>query len=90
VKAASGSIAPSQAVWASSAAPTPQDPAADTTEGASVVRSTLICRTSALREMEDAHITVIPSPGHKADPKGWVHRTAPVRRDASASLQAAS
>ena len=44
----------------------------------------------ALREMEDAHITVIPSPGHKAEPKGWVHPIAPIIRDAAASLQAAS
>ena len=35
---------------------------------------------SALREMEDAHITVIPCPGHKADPKNWVHRTAPINK----------
>ncbi len=34
--------------------------------------------TKTLREIEDAHITVIPSPGHKSNPKNWVHRTAPL------------
>ncbi len=34
--------------------------------------------TRTLRELEDAHITVIPCPGHKTDPKGWVHQTAPL------------
>ena len=44
-----------------------------------------------LRDIEDAHITVIPCPGHKADPKNWVHRLAPIQKDdAAASLQAAS
>lgn len=32
----------------------------------------------SLRELEDAHITVIPSPDHKTSPKGWVHRTTPI------------
>ena len=34
---------------------------------------------AALRELEDAHITVIPCPGHREDPKGWVHRTVPLQ-----------
>jgi len=47
--------------------------------------------TQALREMEDAHITVIPCPGHKTEPKGWVHRTAPLlKMQAPGKLKAAS
>ncbi len=45
---------------------------------------------TALRAIEDAHITVIPCPGHRLQPKGWVHRQAPVLRNAAASMQAAS
>ncbi len=47
--------------------------------------------TKALRAMEDAHITVIPCPGHQAEPKNWVHRTAPILRQPQApGIQAAS
>jgi phenylpropionate dioxygenase-like ring-hydroxylating dioxygenase large terminal subunit len=34
---------------------------------------------AALRELEDAHITVIPCHGHKENPKRWVHRTVPLQ-----------
>ncbi len=43
-----------------------------------------------LREIEDAHITVVPCPEHRSNPKGWVHRLAPVLRNTAANLQAAS
>ena len=44
-----------------------------------------------LRGIEDAHITVLPCPGHKEDPKGWVHRITPLlRADAAGDLQAVS
>jgi len=34
--------------------------------------------TRAQRELEAAHIRVIPCPAHKADPHNWVHRTVPL------------
>jgi len=34
--------------------------------------------TRKLREIEAAHITVIPCPAHRMDQKGWVHQTAPL------------
>jgi len=47
--------------------------------------------TKTLREIEDAHITVIPSPGHKSNPKNWVHRTVPLlKADQSGELKAVS
>lgn len=33
-----------------------------------------------LDRLSDAHITVIPCPEHRNDPKGWVHPLAPVQR----------
>ena len=33
---------------------------------------------AALKELRDTHIRVIPCPGHKADPKNWVHKTSPL------------
>jgi len=43
--------------------------------------------TRAQRELEVAHIRVIPCPAHKADPHNWVHRTVPLlpRPDAAAA-----
>jgi hypothetical protein len=47
--------------------------------------------THRLRELEDAHITVIPCPEHKRDPKGWVHQTVPLLpAQTREALQAAS
>ena len=34
--------------------------------------------TTALKELEDTHIQVIPCPGHKTEPKAWVHKTVPL------------
>ncbi len=34
--------------------------------------------TRALKELEHSHIRVIPCPGHKADPKNWVHKQVPL------------
>jgi hypothetical protein len=34
--------------------------------------------TAALKELEDTHIRVIPCPGHKTDPRNWVHKTVPL------------
>jgi phenylpropionate dioxygenase-like ring-hydroxylating dioxygenase large terminal subunit len=34
--------------------------------------------TRKLREIEAAHITVIPCPAHRMDQKGWVHQTTPL------------
>jgi hypothetical protein len=46
--------------------------------------------TAALQNIEAAHITVIPCPEHKTDPKGWGHSTTPLLRDTpAASLKAA-
>lgn len=46
--------------------------------------------SAALRAIADTHITVIPCPGHRSDPKGWVHRTAPMLTSAAREeLQAA-
>ena len=47
--------------------------------------------TRALHAIQDAHITVIPCPGHKTDPKGWVHKIAPLAKNkAESTLKAAS
>lgn len=47
--------------------------------------------TKAVYDMQDAHITVIPCPEHKRDPKGWVHKRAPlIKTDIKAGLKAAS
>lgn len=35
----------------------------------------------AMRGMEDEHITVIPCPAHRSNPKGWVHRTVPILKN---------
>lgn len=35
--------------------------------------------TRALAEIRDTHIRVIPCPAHRSDPKGWVHKTVPLR-----------
>ncbi len=46
--------------------------------------------SAALQELEGKHIRVIPCPGHKQNPKNWVHKTVPLRPSNSrASLQAA-
>ncbi|MFQ5635743.1 MAG: Rieske 2Fe-2S domain-containing protein [Gammaproteobacteria bacterium] len=34
--------------------------------------------TRSLDELRDTHIRVIPCPGHRSDPKGWVHKTVPL------------
>lgn len=46
----------------------------------------------ALTELRDTHIRVISCPGHKSDPKGWVHKTVPLldKRTNESSLKAAS
>lgn len=45
---------------------------------------------SRLRELQDAHITVVPCPAHRDDPKGWVHPLTPLAGGAAvASLKAA-
>lgn len=47
--------------------------------------------TTALKELEDTHIRVIPCPGHKSDPRNWVHKTVPLLKGKSrADLKAAS
>jgi phenylpropionate dioxygenase-like ring-hydroxylating dioxygenase large terminal subunit len=47
--------------------------------------------TVALRELENTHIRVIPSPQHKSDPKNWVHKAVPLKRtDARGDLKAVS
>lgn len=47
--------------------------------------------TRALAELRDSHICVIPCPDHRSDPKGWVHRTVPLKSAPSrSSLKAAS
>jgi phenylpropionate dioxygenase-like ring-hydroxylating dioxygenase large terminal subunit len=47
--------------------------------------------TRALEQLADAHITVIPCPDHKADPKNWVHKQVPlVGKTGKASLKVAS
>lgn len=47
--------------------------------------------TKALQADADAHVTVIPCPGHRTEPKGWVHKTAPlVKSAARGDLKAAS
>ncbi|MDJ0926245.1 MAG: aromatic ring-hydroxylating dioxygenase subunit alpha [Gammaproteobacteria bacterium] len=47
--------------------------------------------TAALSELEDTHIRVIPCPGHKSDPKNWVHKTVPLLHGTGrGKLQAAS
>lgn len=33
---------------------------------------------TALEALRDTHIRVIPCPGHRADPKNWVHKTVPL------------
>jgi hypothetical protein len=33
--------------------------------------------SKALAEIRDTHIRVIPCPGHKIDPKNWVHKLVP-------------
>lgn len=46
----------------------------------------------ALAELRDTHIRVIPCPEHRSDPKGWVHKTAPLleKKSARGKLKAAS
>jgi hypothetical protein len=48
--------------------------------------------TRAQAELHDTHIRVIPCPEHRSDPKGWVHKTVPLREKVSArgKLKAAS
>ncbi|MGI9307835.1 MAG: Rieske 2Fe-2S domain-containing protein [Gammaproteobacteria bacterium] len=47
--------------------------------------------TEALSAIEDTHIRVIPCPGHKTDPKSWIHKTVPLRAGkARGRLKAAS
>ena len=40
-----------------------------------------IVDTKWLAEHAEAHITVLPCPEHRVNPKGWVHRLAPLLRD---------
>ena len=43
----------------------------------------------ALKQLVDTHITVIPCPGHKAEPENWVHKKVPLLGKAGkASLKA--
>lgn len=37
--------------------------------------------SKALAGIRDTHICVIPCPGHRSDPKGWVHKTVPLLQD---------
>lgn len=47
--------------------------------------------TAKIREIADDHITVVPCPGHRKDPKGWVHQQAPlIRKAAATALQEVS
>jgi|GEM_PF-455364 len=47
--------------------------------------------TRALRDIENAHIRVIPCPQHKSDPKNWVHKIVPLKNmDAAGGLKAVS
>ncbi len=48
--------------------------------------------SQALAAVRDTHIRVIPCPGHRSDPKGWVHKTVPLldRPRGRGSLKAAS
>jgi hypothetical protein len=32
----------------------------------------------ALRAVQDTHILVIPCPGHREDPRNWIHKTVPL------------
>jgi phenylpropionate dioxygenase-like ring-hydroxylating dioxygenase large terminal subunit len=41
----------------------------------------------AFDALRDTHIRVIPCPGHRADPKGWVHKTVPLVRRTPASSE---
>jgi len=41
----------------------------------------------ALAELRDTRIRVIPCPGHRADPHGWVHKPVPLRPDRTAAHQ---
>ena len=44
-----------------------------------------------LAALRDSHIRVIPCPGHRSDPKGWVHKTVPLKKStARGDLKAAS
>jgi phenylpropionate dioxygenase-like ring-hydroxylating dioxygenase large terminal subunit len=44
----------------------------------------------AFDELRETHVRVIPCPGHRADPKNWVHRTVPlVDRSAAARAKGA-
>ena len=45
---------------------------------------------AAWQELADTHVRVIPCPGHKAEPKNWVHKTVPLLQGKERSaLQAA-
>jgi len=47
--------------------------------------------TTALKQLEDTHIRVIPCPGHKTGPQNWVHKTTPLlSMTGRGKLQAAS
>ncbi len=35
--------------------------------------------SKVLADLRDTHIRVIPCPGHRSDPKNWVHKTVPLR-----------
>jgi phenylpropionate dioxygenase-like ring-hydroxylating dioxygenase large terminal subunit len=39
--------------------------------------------TRRVSEIEADHITVVPCPGHKSEPKGWIHNQAPLMKSAS-------
>jgi phenylpropionate dioxygenase-like ring-hydroxylating dioxygenase large terminal subunit len=50
-----------------------------------------IIDSKTLRDIEEEHITVIPCPGHKTEPKGWVHRTVPLlKAEVGGKLKAVS
>ena len=73
------------------AAPTTEEVLVDTDRTLAQVRKMTVeygerqgtIDTQTLQELKDDHITVIPCPGHKDDPKGWVHKTAPLLRATS-------
>jgi phenylpropionate dioxygenase-like ring-hydroxylating dioxygenase large terminal subunit len=37
--------------------------------------------TATWAKLQDTHIRVIPCPGHKKDPKNWVHKTVPLLKE---------
>jgi phenylpropionate dioxygenase-like ring-hydroxylating dioxygenase large terminal subunit len=39
--------------------------------------------TGRVSAIEADHITVVPCPGHKSEPKGWIHNQAPLKKSAA-------